>query len=97
MGSSQSALSAEDRTTHSVETVGCGNSMAICTNLRIFQLNVRKTDVVQLSMMNDRDLQDYAVLAVAEPYALNIDGAVVMTPNSHRNWIKFFPIKRHAM
>jgi hypothetical protein len=46
------------------------------------QLNVRKRDVVQLSMMNDRDLQDYAVLAVAEPYALNIEGSVVTTPNS---------------
>ncbi|KAL9575787.1 hypothetical protein ACKAV7_000029 [Fusarium commune] len=82
---------------HSVETVGRGNSMAMCTNLRIFQLNVRKRDVVQLSMMNDRDSQDFAVLAVAEPYALNIDGVVVTTPDSYRNWIKFFPIKRHAM
>ncbi|KAJ0127572.1 RNA-directed DNA polymerase from mobile element jockey [Fusarium oxysporum f. sp. albedinis] len=87
IGSSQSALSAEDRTSHSVETVGSGNSMAMCTNLRIFQSNVRKRDVMQLSIMNDRDLQDYAVLTVAEPYALNIDGAVVMTPNGHRNWI----------
>ncbi|RFN41629.1 reverse transcriptase [Fusarium flagelliforme] len=63
----------------------------------ILQLNVRKRDVVQLSMMNDRDLQDYAVLAVAEPYALNIEGSVVTTPNSHRNWIKFIPTKRHEM
>ncbi|KAL9560838.1 hypothetical protein ACKAV7_015001 [Fusarium commune] len=39
------------------------------------RLNVHKKDVVQLSMMNDRDLQDYAVLAVAEPYALNIEVA----------------------
>ncbi|KAI8402270.1 hypothetical protein FOFC_17577 [Fusarium oxysporum] len=61
------------------------------------RLNVRKRDVVQLSMMNDRDLQDYAVLAVAEPYALNIEGSVVTTPNSHRNWIKYIPTKRHKM
>jgi hypothetical protein len=61
------------------------------------QLNVRKRDVVQLSMMNDRDLQDYAVLAVAEPYALNIEGSVVTTPNSRRNWIKYIPTKRHEM
>ncbi|KAF6527575.1 hypothetical protein HZS61_007877 [Fusarium oxysporum f. sp. conglutinans] len=61
------------------------------------RLNVHKKDVVQLSMMNDRDLQDYAVLAVAEPYALNIEGSVVTTPNSHRNWIKYIPTKRHDM
>lgn len=36
-------------------------------------------------MMNDRDLQDYTVLVVAELYALNIEGLVVTTPNSHRN------------
>ncbi|KAF4415370.1 reverse transcriptase [Fusarium acutatum] len=47
--------------------------------------------------MNDRDLQDYAVLAVAELYALNIEGSVVATPNSHRNWIKYIPTKRHDM
>lgn len=67
------------------------------TNLRIFQLNVHKKDVVQQSMMNDRDLQDYAVLAVAEPHALNIEGSVVTTPSSHRNWIKYIPTKRHDM
>ncbi|RKK10846.1 hypothetical protein BFJ65_g14842 [Fusarium oxysporum f. sp. cepae] len=61
------------------------------------RLNVHKKDVVQLSMMNDRDFQDYAVLAVAESYALNIEGSVVTTPNSHRNWIKYIPTKRHDM
>ncbi|EXK78063.1 hypothetical protein FOQG_17244 [Fusarium oxysporum f. sp. raphani 54005] len=67
------------------------------TNLRIFQLNVLKRDVVQLSVMKVRDFQDYAVLAVAESYALNVDGAVVSTPNNHRNWIKIIPTKRHEM
>ena len=70
----------------SVETVGCDNCTSLMgTNLRIFQLNVHKRDVTQLSMMNDRDLQDYAVLAVAELYALNIEGSVVTIPDSHRN------------
>lgn len=36
------------------------------TNLQILQLNVRKRDMVQLSMMNDGDLEDYAVLAVTD-------------------------------
>ncbi|KAJ3453213.1 hypothetical protein MRS44_018868 [Fusarium solani] len=79
--SSQSAFSVEGHTSRSAET--------------ILQLNVRKRDVVQLSMMNDRDLQDYAVLAVAEPYALNIDGTLMTTPNHHRNWTRFVPSKRH--
>jgi hypothetical protein len=61
------------------------------TKLQTFQLNVQKRDVVQLSMMNDQDLQQYAVLAVAEPYARIIDGAVVTTPNSHSSWTKVIP------
>lgn len=65
------------------------------TKLQIFQLNVRKRDVVQLSMMNDQDLQQYAVLAVAEPYARTIDGVVVTTPNSHSNWTKMIPTQTH--
>ncbi|KAF5719708.1 reverse transcriptase [Fusarium mundagurra] len=44
-----------------------------------------------------KDLQDYVVLAIAEPYALNIERLGVTTPNSHRNWIKYIPTKRHEM
>ncbi|KAF5227806.1 hypothetical protein FANTH_14671, partial [Fusarium anthophilum] len=33
----------------------------------------------------------------AEPYTLNIEGSVVTTPNSHKNWIKSIPTKRHGM
>lgn len=69
----------------------------MCTNLQILQLNVGKRDAVQLSMMNDGDLRDYAVLAIAEPYALSIDGAVMTAPNNHRNWTRFIPTKRHEM
>jgi hypothetical protein len=61
------------------------------TKLQTFQLNVGKKDVVQLSMMNDQDLQQYAVLAVAEPYARMSDGVVVTTPNYHTNWTKMIP------
>ena len=57
----------------------------MATNLQILQLNVRKRDMVQLSIINDRDLQDYAVLAVAKPYALNIDETLITTPNHYRN------------
>ena len=40
----------------------------IHTKLQIFQLNIRKRDVAQLGIMNDQDLQQYAVQAVAEPH-----------------------------
>ena len=60
-------------------------------DLRIFQLNVRKRDTVQLGVMNDADLSDYAVLALTEPYARLVDGSVVTAPNGHSNWTKMVP------
>ncbi|KAJ6437600.1 reverse transcriptase [Purpureocillium lavendulum] len=60
-------------------------------DLRIFQLNVRKRDTVQLGVMNDVDLRDYAVLSLTEPYARLVDGAVVTAPTSHSNWTKMVP------
>lgn len=60
-------------------------------DLRIFQLNVRKRDTVQLGVMNDADLSDYAVLSLTEPYARLIDGAVVTAPMSHSKWTKMVP------
>ncbi|OWT42388.1 endonuclease/exonuclease/phosphatase [Pochonia chlamydosporia 170] len=41
--------------------------------------------------MNDEDLEDYAVLAVAEPYARKIDGTIVTTPMGHSNWTRMVP------
>ena len=32
---------------------------------------------MQLNMMNNRDLHDYAVLAIAKLYMLNIEGSVM--------------------
>ena len=60
-------------------------------DLRIFQLNVRKRDTVQLGVMNDADLSDYAVLALTEPYARLVEGTIVTTPMSHSNWTKMVP------
>ena len=62
---------------------------------RVLQLNVRKQDVVQMSLMNDRDLKDYSVLAISEPYARKIDDKVVTSPNHHSNWTKFIPSQLH--
>ncbi|KJZ68060.1 hypothetical protein HIM_12549 [Hirsutella minnesotensis 3608] len=59
--------------------------------LRILQLNVRKREVVQQSLMNDADLEDFAALAISEPHARNIDGRVVTSPMGHHNWTKMIP------
>jgi hypothetical protein len=70
---------AEGPTKLSVEAVGREKHKAMNPKLQTSQLNVGKKDVVQLSLMNDQDdqdLQQYAVLAIAEPYARMIDVAV---------------------
>ncbi|KJZ69210.1 hypothetical protein HIM_11410 [Hirsutella minnesotensis 3608] len=57
----------------------------------ILQLNVRKREPVQQSLMNDEDLRDYGVLAVSEPHARKIDGKVVTSPMMHSNWTRILP------
>ena len=37
--------------------------------LQILQLNVRKMDMVQQSLLNDESLKDFSVLAISEPYS----------------------------
>ncbi|XP_044714766.1 endonuclease-reverse transcriptase domain-containing protein [Hirsutella rhossiliensis] len=59
--------------------------------LGIFQLNVRKRDTVQLSVMNDEELKDCAVLAIAEPYARKKDGMIVTAPMGHSSWSRILP------
>ncbi|KAJ6437086.1 reverse transcriptase [Purpureocillium lavendulum] len=63
--------------------------------LSILQLNVRKREPVQQSLMNDDALKDFGVLAVSEPYARLVDGRVVTSPMWHNNWTKMIPTKRH--
>ncbi|KAI7758835.1 hypothetical protein LZL87_013818 [Fusarium oxysporum] len=50
-------------------------------------------DKVHLSMMNDKELEDYVALAVAEPWACIIEGQVMTVPNHHSNWTKMIPTK----
>ena len=59
--------------------------------LRILQLNVRKQQMVQHSLMNDPSLRDFGVLAISEPYARTIENTVVTVPTSHANWTKMVP------
>ena len=65
------------------------------SKLQMYLLNVRKSGKVQLSMMNDEDLRNYAALAVAEPWTCKIEGKVVTVPNHHSNWMKLLPTETH--
>ncbi|KJZ69825.1 hypothetical protein HIM_10778 [Hirsutella minnesotensis 3608] len=91
----RNACPAAGRTSRSVETVGCGTHAAMSKTLSILQLNVRKREPVQQSLMNDDALKDYGVLAVAEPYAKLVEDKVVTSPMWHRNWTKMIPTQRH--
>lgn len=59
--------------------------------LQVLQLNVRKQEEVQQSLMNDERLRNFGVLAVSEPYAWVTDGTVVTVPMGHSNWTKIMP------
>jgi hypothetical protein len=78
-------------TNHSVGSVECSTLLSISKTLRILQLNVRKQQMVQHSLMNDDSLKDFGVLAISEPYARAIENTVVTALTGHSNWTKVVP------
>ncbi|PWI64591.1 hypothetical protein PCL_09521 [Purpureocillium lilacinum] len=77
------------------QTIGHKSFQSMSETLSILQLNVRKREPVQQSLMNDETLKDYAVLAVSEPYARLVDDKVVTSPMWHNNWTKMIPTQKH--
>jgi hypothetical protein len=59
--------------------------------LKIFQLNLRKQQEVQQSVMNDNQLQDFGILALSEPYAFLLEDRVITVPLAHTHWTKMIP------
>jgi hypothetical protein len=64
---------------------------------QILQLNVAKRDMVQLSLLNDKALQDFSVLAISEPYSWRAkeNNCTVVVPVQHHNWTKMTPTALH--
>jgi hypothetical protein len=59
--------------------------------LQVLQLNVRKQNTVQQSVMNDEQLQNFEILAISEPYVWRNDDTLITVPMGHLNWTKMIP------
>jgi len=69
----------------SVRIAECSTRLLMHKTLRIIQLNVHKRETVQLSLMNDKEIRDYGVVAISEPYAYIIENKVVTSPIVYHN------------
>src|SRR6202008_986542 len=87
----QSVSPVGDHMSRSVGNAGWFIQLVMNRMLQILQLNVRKQQGVQNSLMNDAQLRDFGVLAISEPYARVIDDTVVTVPMGHTNWTKMVP------
>ena len=43
--------------------------------------------------MNDEQLRDFEIIAIAEPHAWALNGKIFTSPQGHRYWIKILPTK----
>jgi hypothetical protein len=75
----------------SARTAKCSTLPIMNRAFQVLQLNGRKQDTVQHSLMNDSQLKDFSVLAISEPYAWRFDETVITAPMGHPNWTKITP------
>jgi hypothetical protein len=59
--------------------------------LQVLQLNAGKRDTVMHSLMNDEQLKDFGIIAVAEPHAWTMNRRLFTSPQGHRYWTRFLP------
>jgi exonuclease III len=87
------AYYAKAPTNRSAETTPNGMDRA----LQILQFNVRKSDIVQQSLLNEESLKDFSALVISEPYSWRDreSNAIVATPIEHHNWTKMIPTTHH--
>jgi hypothetical protein len=92
----QSVYRVEDLTNRIAKTAGRSILLLMCKTLKVFQLNLRKQREVQQSVMNDDQLQDFAILALSEPYAFLKEDRVITAPIAHVYWTKMIPTSQRA-
>ena len=83
-----SVYRAADHTSHLVGTAGHSTLSDMSSTLQILQLNVRKQSMVQQSLMNDKQLRDFGVLAITEPHIWKQGATLVIVPTGHANWTR---------
>ena len=77
-----------------VRTVRYYIHIPMSSTLKMLQLNISKSSTVQQSLLNDGELRDFAVLAIAEPHARTINDRLITSPMGHRNWTKLVPTSK---
>lgn len=65
-------------TSRSARTAECSIPLVMNRTFTEFQLNVRKQQMGQHSLMNDERLKGFAVLGISESYARKIDNKVII-------------------
>ncbi|RYP61557.1 hypothetical protein DL770_009768 [Monosporascus sp. CRB-9-2] len=87
----RSAFRAAASTSHSAKVVGSSTLLSMSKALRIIQLNVRKRGEVHDSLINDKEVEHAAVVAIQEPQARRVKGRLLTTPMGHHKWTKMVP------
>src|SRR5271163_1154279 len=84
-------------TNRSAEAAVFSTHALMSRTFQILQLNVAKREMVQLSLLNDDNLEDFSVLAISEPYSWRADenNTTVVIPSQHHNWTKMIPTAFH--
>jgi hypothetical protein len=80
-----------DLTNRIAETAGHSILLLMSKILKIFQLNLRKQQEVQQSVINDDQLQDFGILALSEPYAFLLEDRVITVLLAYTYWTKMIP------
>ena len=61
------------------------------STFRIIHLNVRKQSIVQQSLINNEQLQDFGVLAITEPDVWKQGNTLITVPTGQSNWTRMIP------
>lgn len=60
-------------------------------SLQVLQMNIRKQQMTQQSVLNDDQLQNYSVLAIQEPNVWRQNQDEIRLPAQHPAWCQVIP------